>query len=88
MNRSRLQIAKADIVSHFDSLPTQVFKLKEIRAIVSAQRAFWRLAQNTAVEQVVDFLIEHSKLKFLEFPFRSAPRHAMSGATYLYSPSC
>ncbi|TDK59548.1 hypothetical protein E2I14_18790 [Sapientia aquatica] len=69
MNRSRIQIAKQDIVSYFDELPNPVLKLKEIRTILSDQRAFWRLAQNTTGEQFIGFLVKHSKLKLFEFPF-------------------
>ena len=69
MNRTRIQIAKPDIVSHFDGLPNPVLKLKEIRAILSDQRAFWRLAQSTTADQFIDFLENHSKLKSFEFPF-------------------
>lgn len=69
MSRSRIQIAKADIVKHFDALPSHVLKLKEIRAILADQRTFWRLAQNTTAEQFIEFLEKHSKLKSLEFDF-------------------
>jgi len=69
MTRSRIQIAKADIVSHFDALPHPVLKLKEIRAILSEQRAFWRLAQSTKGEQLIEFLENHAKLNSFEFAF-------------------
>lgn len=69
MNRSRIQIAKADIVRHFDGLPTRVLKAKDIYDVLSAQRDFWRLAQNTTAEQFIGFLLKHSKLKLYEFEF-------------------
>lgn len=69
MSRSRLQIAKADIVSYFDGLPDHALKLKDVRAALAEQRAFWRLAQNTTSAQFIDFLEKHSKLKRYEFPF-------------------
>jgi predicted transcriptional regulator of viral defense system len=69
MSRSRMQIAKADIVSHFDGLSSHVLKLKEIRSVLAEQRGFWRLAQNTTAAQFVSFLEKHSKLKLYEFPF-------------------
>lgn len=69
MNRSRIQIAKPDIVSHFDGLSSPILKLKEIRAILSNQRAFWRLAKNTTAEKFIEFLEKHSKLKSFEFSF-------------------
>lgn len=64
-----MQIAKADIVSHFNSLSSHVLKLKEIRAVLAEQRGFWRLAQNTTSAQFVGFLEKHSKLKAYEFAF-------------------
>lgn len=69
MNRSRIQIAKPDIVKHFDGLPSKVLKLKDIRASFSEQRAFWRLAQNTTVSHFIAFLRNHSKLRVIEFEF-------------------
>jgi hypothetical protein len=69
MNRTRIQIAKADIVKHFDQLPKHALKLKEIRTILASQRAFWRLAQSTTAERFIDFLKEHAKLREVEFPF-------------------
>lgn len=69
MNRSRIQIAKADIVRHFDGLPTRVLKAKDIYDVLSEQRDFWRLAQNTTAEQFIGFLLKHSKLKLYEFEF-------------------
>jgi hypothetical protein len=69
MNRSRIQIAKADIVRYFDQLPTHVLKLKEIRAILADQRSFWRLAQSTTAEHFIDFLKAHAKLIEVEFAF-------------------
>jgi predicted transcriptional regulator of viral defense system len=69
MSRSRMQIAKADIVSHLDGLSSHVLKPKEIRAVLAEQRDFWRLAQNTTSAQFIGFLERHSNLKPYEFPF-------------------
>lgn len=69
MSRSRMQIAKADIVNHFDELPEHVLKLKDIRTALTEQRAFWRLAQSTTSAQFVSFLEMHSKLKRYDFLF-------------------
>jgi len=69
MNRTRIQIAKPDIVRHFDALPDHVLKPKEIYAILAEQRDFWRLAQNTTAERFIEFLLKHSKLKQYEFRF-------------------
>ena len=71
MNKTRIQIAKPDIVSFFDAHPKRILKLKEIAAILSREREFWRLAQRTNTQQFIRFLIESSKLKRFDFPFPS-----------------
>lgn len=68
-SRSRIQIAKPDIIRYFDELPSHVLKLKEIQAIVANQRAFWRLAQNTTAQDFIGFLRDHAKLHQIEFAF-------------------
>lgn len=69
MNKTRLQIAKPDIVEHFEKEAPKVLKLTDIKAILSEKRAFWRLAQRTTTQPFIEFLTEHSKLKRLDFPF-------------------
>lgn len=69
MAQSRIQIAKADIVNHFDGLPKHVLKLREIHAIVAEKRGFWRLAQNMTAAQFIGFLKKNSKLTELTLPF-------------------
>lgn len=68
-SKSRIQIAKPDIVRHFDNLPSHVLKLKDIQAILASQRAFWRLAQNTTAQNFIGFLQSHAKLHEIEFAF-------------------
>jgi predicted transcriptional regulator of viral defense system len=69
MNKTRIQIAKPDIVSFFNDYPSHVLKPKEIAAILSEQRGFWRLAQRTTTADFIYFLKESSKLKLFEFKF-------------------
>lgn len=69
MNKTRIQIAKPDIVSYFDTNASHVLKITEIAAILSKNRDYWRLAQRTNTQQFIKFLIENSKLKKLPFPF-------------------
>ena len=69
MSKTRLQIAKPDIVEHFEKETPKVLKLTDIKAILSEKRAFWRLAQRTTTQPFIEFLTEHSKLKRLDFPF-------------------
>jgi len=63
---SRLQIAKADIVSLFDSLPNRVLWQSDLSAILSKNRAFWRLAQSTTTNLFVDFLLHATALEKVE----------------------
>lgn len=75
MNKTRIQIAKPDIVSFFTNYPSSVLKPKEIASILSSNRGFWRLAQRTTTEDFIRFLTEHSQLKLFDFKFpqRSKP---------------
>ena len=74
MNRSRIQIAKRDIVTLFDDRPQKVFKQSEIARILADHRHFWRLAQATTVIGFVQFLMDSGKLTKVVFPF-SKPYH-------------
>jgi predicted transcriptional regulator of viral defense system len=73
MNRSRLQIAKPDIVAFFSERALHVLKTRQLGAILSEQRRGWRLAQNTTVDQFVAFLIKHADLKRYTFEFPQRP---------------
>jgi predicted transcriptional regulator of viral defense system len=78
MKNTRIQIAKSDIVKHFDKEMPRVLNQKDIAAALSSQRTFWRLAQRTNTQNFIQFLVEHGKLKRFEFPFpyRSEHRYA------------
>lgn len=73
MNRSRLQIAKPDILAFFAAQPRKVFKLREISAFLSAERGGWRLAQSTTVDVFIKFLLKTGELKKHVFEFPSRP---------------
>lgn len=72
MNRSRLQIAKPDILAFFEKGP-RVMKERQIAAVLSQERAGWRLAQNTSVEAFIAFLTKSGKLRKFEFEFPTRP---------------
>ena len=55
---TRIQIAKQDIVKHFDNLPKRVFDKVEISHIYESNRDFWRMAQSMSVEKFIDFLVK------------------------------
>src|SRR5207302_5069847 len=71
--KTRIQIAKPDIVRHFDQLPTKVLKQSDIARGLSEQRENWRLAQRTNTQEFINYLTKNSKLKQLEFPFPYRP---------------
>src|SRR5688500_8138563 len=85
MNRARIQIAKPDILRHFDQLPQKVLKLSDIATILSEQRDFWRLTQKTTTPVFIKFLVQHGKLNRLDFPFpyRSEHRYAWGDVPFV-----
>ena len=72
MNRTRLQIARPDILAFFDTQVPHVWKVRQIAAALTQERDGWRLAQNTTVDDFVAFLVKSGKLKqhTFEFPHR------------------
>jgi len=85
MNHTRLQIAKPDIVRHFDQLDQRVFRRSDLTSILDEQRAFWRLAQSTTAQRFIHFLSESAKLTTIRFPFPNRPEtcYAWGNASYL-----
>ncbi len=78
MNKARIQIAKPDIIRHFDQLDQKIFKLSDLTSILSSQRDFWRLTQDTTTPSFAKFLTQQAKLKRFDFPFpyRKETRYA------------
>lgn len=60
---TRLQIARSDILRYFEDSEVRVFGPKNLAGIVSANRAYWRLAQDTTAAEVVDYLVSRAKLR-------------------------
>jgi predicted transcriptional regulator of viral defense system len=69
MNKSRIQIARSDIIRYFDELPTKVLHHADLARIMNEQRAFWRLTLTTSTTTFIHFLIDSGKLSVFEFPF-------------------
>lgn len=69
MNKSRIQIARPDIIRHFDALPSKVLHHADLARILKEQRAFWRLTLGTSTRMFIRFLIDSGKLSVFEFPF-------------------
>ena len=69
MAKSRISIAKSDIVNLFDEYPEKVFTLSQLHSIFQANRRFWRLARSMSCLQFINYLIQNSRLKKLKFDF-------------------
>lgn len=62
MARTRLEIAKRDIVKHIDELQQNLFTRSDMGRIVTANREFWRFAQTTTTDDLLGFLMDKSHL--------------------------
>jgi predicted transcriptional regulator of viral defense system len=83
MAKSRIQIARADIVQYFDQLPSKVLHHADLARILQQQRAFWRLTLRTTTRMFIDFLISSGKLSVFEFPF---PKPYKKKRVYAWGP--
>jgi|WetSurMetagenome_2_1015567.scaffolds.fasta_scaffold20078_5 predicted transcriptional regulator of viral defense system len=72
----RLFKAKEDIINFFDKFTQKVFKISEISDILSANREFWKIANNTSKANFISFLLEETKMNqyIINFPFRKETR--------------
>lgn len=68
MEKTRIQIAKRDILDYLSNRPP-ILKLSDLKAILSSQRQFWRLAQRTNTKDFIEFLGKEGELKEIHFPF-------------------
>ena len=71
MAKSRIQIARPDIIRYFDELPTKVLHYANLARILKEQRGFWRLTVSTTTAAFIRFLTDSGKLSAFEFPFAS-----------------
>ncbi len=71
MSKSRIQIARPDIIRYFDLLHNKVLHHSDFARILREQRTFWRLTLATNIPTFIRFLINSGKLSVFEFPFPS-----------------
>jgi hypothetical protein len=83
MNKSRIQIARPDIIRYFDELPSKVLHHADLARILDEQRAFWRLTLGTSTRTFIQFLLDSGKLSVFEFPF---PRPYKKKTVYAWGP--
>lgn len=69
MNKTRIQIAKPDIVKLFDEQPLKVLRQSDIARILVEHREFWRLTQRTTTLNFIRFLMDSASLSKVVFPF-------------------
>lgn len=83
MSPTRLQIARKDIIAHFDQMGQRVLTLPMIRTELKEQGSIWRLAQSTTGQIFIDFLKQTEKLKEfrLDFPNRTEVRYVWEKAS-------
>ena len=77
MKKTRIEIAKPDIIMEFDNTRKNVYKRTDIEKILTSMRGFWRLTESTGITKFLDFMLNKTKLKKvkLEFPGRNEIRY-------------
>jgi hypothetical protein len=77
MAKTRISIAKPDIVRLFDEYPQKVFDPSGIQRILNENRSFWRLAESMSYSDFVSYLLANTKLKkqVFNFSYRSITRY-------------
>jgi len=73
MAKTRIAIAKSDIVRLFDKQPQKIFTPSEIQRILDENRSFWRLAKSMSYSDFVNYLVTKTKLKMQVFNFSYRP---------------
>jgi len=73
MAKTRIAIAKPDIVKLFDENPQKIFDPSGIQRILDENRSFWRLAKSMSYSDFINYLVEKTKLKKQVFDFAYRP---------------
>ncbi|MBI1899896.1 MAG: hypothetical protein HYS13_02125 [Planctomycetia bacterium] len=71
--RTRLQIAKPDIVKTFEESNRRIFAHADIVKLLSANRYSWRLAESTTVQAFLDYLLKSTRLEHARIAFPQRP---------------
>ena len=66
---TRFQIARKDITSAIDALPSSVLKRQDLADLLSEHREFWRLPVSMSTNKFIKTLLEHTKLEKAEVPY-------------------
>jgi hypothetical protein len=73
MAKTRIAIAKSDIVGFFNEYPRKIFYLSDIQRILDNERSSWRLTKSMPYSDFVNYLLTKAKLKELVFNFSYRP---------------
>ncbi len=73
MAKTRISIAKPDILKLFDASSQKIFELSDIREIMAGNRGFWRLAMSMSCSRFIDYLVKNAKLREETFDFSYRP---------------
>lgn len=73
MAKTRISIAKPDIIKLFNETPQKIFDLSELKRILDENRTFWRLAMSMSYSDFVKYLVAKTKLKKHVFNFSYRP---------------
>jgi len=73
MAKTRIDIAKTDIVKLFDKHSKHIFDFSDIQRILDENRSFWRLAKSMSYSEFVNYLVAKTKLKKKIFNFSYRP---------------
>jgi predicted transcriptional regulator of viral defense system len=82
-NRTRLSIAKPDIIQSFNDYGKSALAHSDISQILGANRNGWRLAQSTTVNGFLDYLLSNTQLTKWRagFPKRPVIRYVWKNST-------
>ncbi len=69
MAKTRIQIARSDIVRLFQESPQKIFRFGEVAAILQNHREFWRLTQSMSTNQFLAYLLESTELRRVDIPY-------------------
>lgn len=81
--RTRLSIAKADIIKAIEAAFRTIWTSEQLNALMRENAEFWRLAKNQTLIGFIEFLLRDTKLKqaTLTFPQREITRYIWGDAS-------
>ena len=81
--RTRLSIAKADIIKAIEAASRKVWTSEQLNALMREHAEFWRLAKNQTLIGFIEFLLRDTKLNkaTLTFPRGEITRYIWGEAS-------